>query len=71
MSALGHEQTSRNVRLMSVIPLKADIYQRGLQVRLVPSADIDGLSPNRSSQKSPLERLCRSLDQANAEDNHA
>ena len=26
MSALGHEQTSRNVRVMSVIPLKADIH---------------------------------------------
>ena len=29
MSALGHEQTSRHVRVMSVIPLKADIHQRG------------------------------------------
>ena len=28
MSALGHEQTSRHVRVMSVIPLKADIHQR-------------------------------------------
>jgi hypothetical protein len=26
MSPLGHEQTSRNVRLMSVIPLKADVH---------------------------------------------
>ena len=34
MSALGHEQTSRHVRVMSVIPLKADIHQRGLHVRL-------------------------------------
>jgi hypothetical protein len=25
MSALGHKQTSRRVRVMSVIPLKADI----------------------------------------------
>jgi hypothetical protein len=25
MSALGHEQTSLNVRVMSVLPLKADI----------------------------------------------
>ena len=39
MSALGHEQTSRHVRVMSVIPLKADIHQRGLHVRYVPIAD--------------------------------
>ena len=25
---------------MSIIPLKADIHQRGLHVRLVPKADI-------------------------------
>ena len=36
MSALGHEQTSRNVRVKSAIPLKADINQRGLRVCLVP-----------------------------------
>jgi len=41
MSALGHEQTSRHVCVMSVIPLKADIHQRGLHVRLVPIADIN------------------------------
>jgi hypothetical protein len=40
MSAMGHEQTSHHVRVMSVIPLKADIHQRGLHVRLVPEADI-------------------------------
>jgi hypothetical protein len=40
MSAKGHEQTSRHVRVMSVIPLKADIRKRGLQVRLVPLAHI-------------------------------
>ena len=28
MSAMGHEQTSRDVRVMSVFPLKADIRQR-------------------------------------------
>jgi hypothetical protein len=35
-SALGHEQTSRHVRVMSVILLKADIRQRGSHVRFVP-----------------------------------
>jgi hypothetical protein len=40
MSALGHEQTSRHVRIMSVLPLKADIHKRGLHVRFVPKADI-------------------------------
>ena len=34
MSAKGHERTSRHVRFMSVIPLKADIHRRGLHVRL-------------------------------------
>jgi hypothetical protein len=33
MSALGQKQTSRQVRVMSVISLKADIRQRGLYVR--------------------------------------
>jgi hypothetical protein len=40
MSALGQKQTSRHVRVKSVIPLKADIHQRGLHVRLVPGPDI-------------------------------
>ena len=39
MSALGQKQTSRHVRVMSVIPLKADIHRRGLHVRLVLKAD--------------------------------
>jgi hypothetical protein len=30
MSVKGHEQISRHVRVMSDIPLKADIHQRGL-----------------------------------------
>jgi hypothetical protein len=41
MSAMGHEQTSRNVRVMSVIPLKADIHQREWHVRYVPEADME------------------------------
>ena len=40
MSGMGHEQTSRHVRVMSGVPLKADIHQRGLHVRLVPKADM-------------------------------
>ena len=39
MSTMGHKRTSRHVRVMSVIPLKADIHQRGLHVRLVPCVD--------------------------------
>jgi methylmalonyl-CoA mutase cobalamin-binding subunit len=41
MSALGHEQTSRHVRV-TVMPLKADIHQRGVHVRYVPIADMLG-----------------------------
>ena len=40
-SALGHKRTWCHVRVMSVIPFKADIHQRGLYVRLVPKADFD------------------------------
>ena len=60
MSALGHEQTSRHVRVMSVIPLKADIHQRGLHVRLVPKADM--LSVKREcppSARSGLRRMTK------------
>jgi hypothetical protein len=31
----------RPVRVMSVIPLKADTHQRGLHVRFVPEADTE------------------------------
>jgi hypothetical protein len=40
MSALGQKQTSRHVRVMSAIPLKADVRQRDWRVRYVPLADI-------------------------------
>ena len=40
MSALGQKQTSRHVRVMSVIPLKADIRQFRWDVRKVPLADL-------------------------------
>jgi len=33
---MGQEPTSRHVRVMSVILLKADIHQRSLNVRFVP-----------------------------------
>ena len=36
MSVLGHEQASRNVRVMSVLLLKADIRQGERHVRYVP-----------------------------------
>ena len=46
MSALGHKRTSRNVRVVSAIPLKADIHQRDLHVRLVPKAGLKLYSLN-------------------------
>jgi hypothetical protein len=39
-SALGQKQTSHWVRAMSALPPKADIRQRGVDVRFVPKADI-------------------------------
>ena len=42
MSAMGHEQTSRHVRVMSVNPLKAK-RQREWHVRLVPLTDTGAL----------------------------
>ena len=37
---------------MSDMPLKADIHQRGLRVRLAPSADIGGLmTPGEGSPR--------------------
>jgi hypothetical protein len=51
MSAMGHEQTSRNVRVMSVIRLKADIHQREWHVRLVPLTDIGSAVIDRARSR--------------------
>ena len=53
MSALGHEQTTRHVHIMSVIPLKADIHQREWHVRLVPEADIAQQEAVAAGQVTP------------------
>ena len=37
---MGHEQTSRHVRVKSVLPLKADIRQRIEHICFVPIADM-------------------------------
>jgi hypothetical protein len=42
MSALGHEQSSRHARVMTVLTLEADIRRREWHVRFVPEADIAG-----------------------------
>jgi len=36
---MGNDQTSRHVCVTSVIPLRADIHQRGLLVRFMQKAD--------------------------------
>jgi hypothetical protein len=40
MSALGQKRTLTDVRMMSALPLKADIVVRADHVRFVPKADI-------------------------------
>ena len=40
MSALDQKQTSAHVRVMSALPLKADIGTEPRDVRFVPKADI-------------------------------
>jgi hypothetical protein len=42
MSALGHKRTFSKLQLMSALPPKADMDQRGSDVRFVPKADIRG-----------------------------
>jgi hypothetical protein len=44
MSALGQKQTCRSKVAMSVLPPKADIAGRQLDVRFVPKADINHFS---------------------------
>jgi hypothetical protein len=56
-SAVGQKQTSRHVRVMSVILLKADIHQRGWNVRYVPQADI----PIRRSATSGVSAWTRAI----------
>jgi hypothetical protein len=41
MSALGQKRTSRSEISMSGLPLKADIAERGGDVRFVPKADMN------------------------------
>ena len=40
MSALGHERTSPNVRVMSALPSEADMLIVGINVCYVPFADM-------------------------------
>jgi hypothetical protein len=40
MSALGQKRTSKHLHTMSALPPKADIIQRGGNVRFVPKADM-------------------------------
>jgi hypothetical protein len=44
MSVLGQERTSRDVRVMSALPPKADIRRPGLDVRFVPIGDMQPIS---------------------------
>jgi hypothetical protein len=45
MSALGQKRTLQDVNAMSALPPKADIPDGELNVRFVPIADIDELTP--------------------------
>jgi hypothetical protein len=42
MSALGHEQTSHQVRVMTVIPLKADIRRRNVKTNVLEDENAKG-----------------------------
>jgi hypothetical protein len=41
MSAMGHKRKWCHARVMSVLPLKANIRQREWHVRYVPVTDLD------------------------------
>ena len=45
MSAMGHKQTSRDVRVMSALPTKADISACNWNVRYGPQADMSHALP--------------------------
>jgi len=57
MSALGQKRTFTHLRLMSALPPKADIAERGWHVRQVPKAGIPyrGKEPHYSITSSLLE----------------
>ena len=52
---MGQKQTSHHVRVMSVIPLKADIHQRGLHVRLVPGTDITDTVTDQYARRTEID----------------
>jgi hypothetical protein len=61
MSGRGQKLTSRKIRVMSVIPVKADIHQCGLHVRYVPEADIELRCGRRSGFTKVAAELCTTL----------
>ena len=68
MSALGQNQTSAHVRVMSALPPKADIAERHRDVRFVPKADSCSAakrtvirSPGRRERVGSLEFSNRAL----------
>jgi hypothetical protein len=64
MSALGHKRTWHQARVMSALPPKANMVQRGRHVRFVPEADILHCGKERrysitsSARSSPVLAQC-------------
>jgi hypothetical protein len=57
MSALGHKRKWCHARVMSVLPLKADIRQREWHVRFVPIANtLTGTQPDQLCHLGILDR---------------